>query len=356
MMNSQGSSLTLLGILFAQLFSLVQTMGVLSTINIEWTDPLKSLLKAMSLVAFDIDIIHPNCLMDSDPVIKFLIRIIIILGALIFLVVLHLIVVVSLHKGEFRNQMPYLIASIGTVLFCFFLSVVTSALSAVHCNEHPNGLQTLWAYPSLLCWEGGKHDSLVVLSAFALLIPASFLAAALWALWVFPQRVRNADMYYFKCWGYLFFRFKPQTYYYGVLVLLRNAIVACSPLFHEVVVQVFVSLLTLLGNFAIALYVKPWVHYAATLFDVMLLFSMIMFCVIGLAFLQNTEPDGLSNFAFAMLMTVIGCGFAMGMQAAFRWYIRKTTKPFQFFLSHYKEEMGAFCRHLKTVLSKTSVK
>merc|ERR1719440_976333 len=53
-------------------------------------------------------------------------------------------------------------------------------------------------------------------------------------------------------------------------------------------------------------------------------------------------------------MSVIGFGLLLSVRSFYRWYIRKTRKPFHFFLSHYKEEMGAFCRHVKTILSTAS--
>merc|ERR1712048_506218 len=104
---------------------------------------------------------------NTDPAGKFIVRLLVIVASGVFMLLVHAVSVLKFHGGNFKRQQPSLTASVGTVFYCFFLSVVASVLSAFNCVPHPNGSATLWSYPSLLCWEGGQHDVLITLSCAA---------------------------------------------------------------------------------------------------------------------------------------------------------------------------------------------
>ena len=140
---------------------------------------------------------------------------------IMFMVRLYITNVSCSHKFEFRRKLPSLIAAIGTVSYCFFLSVVAS----VQGGGFPLHYASQWLLHALVLSQpeqGARHDTMVVLSALARLLPLGSTSSALWVMYVFPSRMRNADAFHFNCWGFLFSRFKPHAYWYGLVIILRR--------------------------------------------------------------------------------------------------------------------------------------
>eukprot|EP00971_Amphidinium_carterae_P277670 5511169-Amphidinium_carterae.1 len=54
-------------------------------------------------------------------------------------------------------------------------------LGPLQCKRHPNGRLTISWYPSIPCWEGGDHDTMIVIGSHAdkqITNTSAFLVAA----------------------------------------------------------------------------------------------------------------------------------------------------------------------------------
>ena len=131
-----------------------------------------------------------------------------------------------------------LINTIGTVFSVFFISIVLSGISPMICYPHPPGNgRSMIMGPSIVCsgFEGSwnKHTSMAMLGFLALLVaPLPFFAMTCYATWKYPSwiaRYSPITSRRLQAFRFLFFRFKPSRYYYGVILLCRSFLVCLVP-------------------------------------------------------------------------------------------------------------------------------
>merc|ERR1719284_1619000 len=64
-----------------------------------------------------------------------------------------------------HNFSPTLVGAVGTTFMAFFISVSSTIFAPFECLGHPNGKQTVRAYPEVVCWDsddGHVHQDMVV--------------------------------------------------------------------------------------------------------------------------------------------------------------------------------------------------
>ena len=62
----------------------------------------------------------------------------------------------------------------------------------------------------------------LVVASFLSGIPVSFIAVCSWVVVQLPGRMRQGDTTFLHVFAFLFFRFKPEAFWYVLVVLFRN--------------------------------------------------------------------------------------------------------------------------------------
>jgi len=336
----------------------IQTTIVFHQLSLEWVDPLKSAMEIASIFSFDLSALKTACYLPVDPVSKFLSRQII---APCCLPVLALAV---LSKKCFG--MPFQVSIVaeignaaGTIFSIFFISVVTASVDPFVCYPHPSDAGTgdsMLAEPAVLCWDDDRHMRMIVISVISfVVVPASFFAICVYAIIQYPTFMSVNDdrqRWYLHTFRFLFFRFRPKAYTYGVLLLLRNLSVCLVPaVFPGDAIGMQVLLLsTLLLSFGMFQATwKPWRTPLANKIDSIMTVIVILILLCGIMLTQVNIDDADITFVNTCILVAAAIavltGAGLGLRDTFC-----AGKKYHHFLCHHKAFAAAQARYVQTLI------
>jgi len=234
------------------------------------------------------------------------------------------------HRGLFRQTMPTLLCTVGTIFMTVFMSVSTSVFEPFHCNLHPNGERTMSAYGQVVCWNtdyGDDHWRMLVVGCIASFVPLCFLSVCVWATITLPRKLHESDASFLRCFSFLFFRFRPGAHAFVLVLLLRNLAFALLPVITGDIIDIFALggsvLLCVMANCL----VFPWAVYQANLLDIGVHVGVLL--VLFLAGLQ-TEPAGgrlVGNMIVAVFFAFMSGFVVSGAWCLHMWWMR-LRRPF----------------------------
>ena len=116
--------------------------------------------------------------------------------------------------------------------------------------------------PGIICYESKEHAVLVALAVAGILTqPAVILAWTSHATFSYPSRVASGSgLRQVHRHRFLFHRFKPESFYFGLVLLYRNGIVAILPVISVAIVELQVPAMgtILLASLALQVRTYPW--------------------------------------------------------------------------------------------------
>ena len=346
---TQSHALLLCGIAVGQLVTVTQQLGVVGMMNVGWEEPLKSFMQLISLLTFDIEVLRLNCVSSVSPVERYVGKVSIILVTIIIMLLIHCIFVFVRYNGEFKARMPSLIGAIGTLFMVFYISVASTVLEPLQCQEHPNGSWTIRKYQGIICWETDDHLVMLIVGAFAFfMVPVAYLVACIWVVCELPKRMKDGDSAFLKAFSFLFFRFRAQRHGYVIAQMLRSFLVAAALVIPVVEVQALCLLSILLAGYTLTVYILPWRVAMANALDCFFGVCSLMVVCVAVLFIDEQDKN-LNAVAHAAIVLLVAAAFPVPLAICFGLYKRyvRPYKPFQFFLCHHKAAAGAFTRLLK---------
>mmetsp|Transcript_64342 Transcript_64342/g.153455 ORF Transcript_64342/g.153455 Transcript_64342/m.153455 type:complete len:1576 (-) Transcript_64342:136-4863(-) len=352
---TQSHAVLLAAFAMSQLVTVTQQLGVVGRLTLDWKEPLISFFRLFSLVAFNIEVLRLRCVSALEPVAQYTIKVCMIVACIALITIIHGGYVVCRHHRKFAARAPILFSAIGTLFMVFYISVTSSVLEPLQCQQHPNGKWTVSGYQSILCWDSGDHTAMLVVSCIALLaVPVAFLASAVHVVQEYPRRMKMGDDKFLRAFAFFFFRFRAQRYFYVLVHLTRSFLLSLVLVIPDVVLQITVLSVILIAGCAATSYWMPWRVKSANAMDC--LFGAVTLLLVNMAALY--VPEDQKNLEGVALMAVVGFMAALLLVPAavafglYQKYFRKT-KPFDFFLCHHKAASGAWTRLLKTQLLET---
>jgi len=337
----------------SQLVGVIQQLGVIRLMSLEWVDPILSLMSALSLFAFDVEFLRLNCLGgDVGPVGRFIIQNFIILVFLVLVCIIHVLFVVIRYRGDFAARFPSLIGMAGTVCTVCYISILSTSLRPLQCHSHPNDARTMTTYGSVTCWEGGDHTAMVIIMVFSLAIPLGYMLKVAHVVWSVPKMLAQANVSFLRGYSFLFARFTPQCYWFILVFICRSALISMSPVFPNTMIQVFVLQVTSLAALVATILYMPWRIQMANYMDCAFN-TMILFFVIFANFLVDPEDMDTKAVGWVLLIGVLFCVALVPLTIIYRiaMIFVPPKKQYQYFLCHHKAGAGAFTRMMKMHLS-----
>jgi len=347
----QPGSLLIAALGMGQMVTVVQQLTVIQQFKIDWGEPFSSVLVALELMAFDLDMISINCVAPMSPVVKFATRTLLVI---FFFAVASIVHVIFLALRRVKGlQISVLARTMGTLFMVFFISLCSSLLAPFRCNSHPNGESTLQSYHEVFCNGAGDHLHMALIGGFACLLPLAFLALCCWIiLWELPKRLENADVQFVRACSFLFIRFRPGAEVFSVIFLLRNALVVLCPLLPSTSGKVLCLNLLLYGSLIMTAFSKPWRAMACNYLDIVLMTGMLVILDMGSLFVG--EVDAAITTVICMVFSSLMVSAILGaiIYGIVKHFVQKYRKPFRFFLCHQKVAAGSYARLLKMELQK----
>lgn len=344
--SRQPGSLLVAALGMGQMVTIVQQLTVIQQFKIDWGEPFSSILVAMEVMAFDMDMISIGCVAPMDPVSKFTTRTLLVLVFFAVAAIVHFTYLAFKRSRGF--QLSLLARTVGTLFMVFFISLCSSLLAPFRCNTHPNGKMTIQTYHGVYCNGRDEHLAMSVVGGLACLLPAGFLAICMWVILVeLPKRLQAADVKFIRACSFLFMRFRPGAEVYSVVFLVRNALVVLCPLIPGTSGKVVSMNLLLYASLVMTAFSKPWRAMPCNFLDMALITGMLVILDMGSLFVGEVD-GGVTMvicliFSALMLLSIIA---AVGYGIT-KHFMLKYRKPFRYFLCHQKIQAGSYARLLK---------
>ena len=346
---NQTGALVVVSSSLTQLVTVLQMLAVIGRFNIDWREPLRSILVLLEIISFDPDMLSIGCLGNMAPVSLFSLQVLLIplLTFIAFLV--HLGYLLLSRSKTFEAK--HLLRTIGTMFLIFFIMLFSLLMSPFQCSWHPNGLSTLNDYGAVYCNGQDEHLQMFFIGGFACLMPLAFTALCTWiVIWEIPRRLARSDARFLDSCSFLVKRFRPGAEISSVLFLMRNASLVLTVVVYSTSGQLMLFSLILYLNLFLVAYFKPWRFLVCNLLEGALLCGMLVILDIGGITVKESNTT-MSSMVLGLFLGLMGLaifgaiGFGVGKH-----FQQKYRKQFRFFLCHQKVAAGCMARLLKMEL------
>jgi len=242
------------------------------------------------------------------------------------------------------------------LLVSFYTAISLIVFVPFQCSINPTGIFTLRAHAQVVCGDA-DHGAMLLFAVLGVLFyPVAIWVALLAITWKYPVWLCSGKgIETLRKFRVIFGRFKPERYYYCLLLTTMNLAVACIP-------AIFVSSASFqLGSMALVLWTKqvllcflwPWREEAANWTDLLLVGGVMM--VLNLAGPLLRADDGNSINTLAILLSsaflCLPASLLIGMSAAVIYRLRPSS-VYSAFLCHHKASSGALCRYFKLMMKR----
>ncbi|CAJ1449215.1 unnamed protein product [Effrenium voratum] len=339
-----------------QLCFAIQALSTIRQLQLTWPEPVATLMDLANLITmFDLDFLKIACASQRDhPAVK-------LLGQLLAIPLLALGVasICILQRALGRRNMPYdhFFNIIGIILFAFSLSLSLAAVMPFQCLPNPNGTSSGARNPGVICYQSTDHWILVIIGICGILAyPVATLSWAVWTTIQYPSRAATgkglALLYRYR---FFFQRFRNKCYGYGLVILIRNFLLALVPVLLVPLpfLQVLVVGLVLLASLVIQVRFWPWRTPYANTVD-LLMTGFLIVTLLGVApLLDVSSTDATAVLGYLLCIPVLApivVAFTMVVWSG--WRSMGSARKFDIFLCHHKGGAGALARYVKLMLTR----
>jgi len=137
------------GICMGQTAVAVQALGVFKVLEVDWVQPIRGFLNIVSVISFDLDVLHISCMFpDSNVLGKYVLKVFIFPTGIAILCLIFFIM-----KTVFKQKvnLDHIVNSVGLLFLVLFLTLAMLSLNPFHCVSSPNGTMSLASNPSVIC-------------------------------------------------------------------------------------------------------------------------------------------------------------------------------------------------------------
>jgi len=336
----------------------LQTTIVFNQLALDWVDPISAALDMTQILNFDMGSLKMDCVVRVDPVSSFLSRQMVAPACVPILIAS--ILVKKWFSAQPVNFFVEFINAAGAIFSCFFLSVVTTSVDALVCYPHPDDSNTgssVIDNPAVLCWADERHRRMVTIAVVSfLLVPANFFSICVYAV-VMHSRImaRNDDRQrrFHHSFRFLFFRFTPGSYRFGVLLLIRNLVICLIPaaLTGKVGFQVALLCAIILAFGMLQATQQPWRTRLVNRVDSVTSTVLALILVCGI---MNTSL-AINKVDMAVLSTSVISVAGVTLTVAAAISLKDSLFPdahYHHFLCHHKRDAAAQARFIQMLIMK----
>eukprot|EP00930_Biecheleria_cincta_P015195 TRINITY_DN12760_c0_g1_i3.p1 TRINITY_DN12760_c0_g1~~TRINITY_DN12760_c0_g1_i3.p1 ORF type:complete len:1977 (-),score=290.77 TRINITY_DN12760_c0_g1_i3:289-5610(-) len=331
----------------------LQALGALSAIQIPWMEPLIFLQHFLSVFKIKIDVIEPSCIFQMESAVAHYVGSLLVLPQLLIAMFLSFRLIKLCRIKISRDNE---ISAYGKVVQVLFLGISLLSTSPFQCISNPAGIPTVSSYRAVRCWQGDEtHIGFLMASVLAcLLVLVPFIALNVRATMLYSEYVvRPGGVEWLKRYAFIFVRFRPNRYYYGLVHLLRSFFIALVPvvLSTNVQAQLLVMCAVLTTTLFLQAALWPWRGRAANYLDGAFSCGLLMLLTGGSMLAPMNKghaEDTLKGFA----IVIVGLAFALGLAAmsVIGYTVFFPPKRYAIFLSHHKGGAAVQARWMKEIL------
>ena len=255
----------------------------------------------------------------------------------------------AFHKSVLR------VNACGNLVFALLISITLAVLDPFQCVLNPDGSRSMASNPGIRCFASKEHSELLLLAIFGIFCyPLSIISWATYTTLKYPSRVHSGEgLQLVNRHRFLFQRFKPERYYYGLLLLARSVLLALIPSAFISAPEVQMELMGSVLITACVLQVRlwPWRTELANYID-LLINCLLQVLFLGVAPLTRRDEQlskGLLGWVLVLAIIspvvfgLVGIAYAL-------WRHFQPAQSFGIFLCRSKGCAGSLSRLLKILV------
>jgi len=193
------------------------------------------------------------------------------------------------------------------LIFTFFAGIAAMAFAIFKCSPNPNTQKTLTVDRSVTCYESDWNNMLVIglLSVFLWCI--GFGSVFVRTVYVAPMCF--ADEGFQMRWKFLFIKFRPDTYWYSLIVIAKGIFMNLGFAILTIgVAQIYWLMILIPVYLGLCILCRPWRHMTVNAFDIYAHFSLIL-ALSALSWFAKNETEDIEKLDKDMSNIVIAFSF-----------------------------------------------
>mmetsp|Transcript_8294 Transcript_8294/g.14483 ORF Transcript_8294/g.14483 Transcript_8294/m.14483 type:complete len:1266 (+) Transcript_8294:77-3874(+) len=196
---------------------------------------------------------------------------------------------------------------VGQVLQALFIAFCDIMARPMRCYDHPNGKQSLVDFPEVVCWESREHIFLVIIAAgIFLFFILPYVSWCVWGCLKAPSKTFQKDTAFLESFRFLFYRFRPDCWWWGLVFLVRQTCLAFAAVVpsSNAHAQLFYTggILMIYGYFLSMFW--PWISTELSIVDFGTCLVLILLLLCSSQFLPVAAEAGRVSLVVALLMVL----------------------------------------------------
>jgi hypothetical protein len=267
-----------------------QLLGTFNRLNVAWPESVDGMFGSFQIFLFDPDVLGLECVMGNSGTAVFPLKcmspFMMIATILLYWVASRALVAFKMESWALNKTLN----CIGIFLQVAFIAIIGMIAVPFQCYSHPNGQSSVASYPQILCGSS-EHSSLVALAMVLLMvIVIPFAALNAWITlkvraWSSAEGGDLAALIRFR---YLFFRFRPDVWWWGNVYNVRQLLLAFSPMVQpdDPASQVIFITVVLVFYLGIVCAWMPWKAREINFLDAVSVFLLALTAVQVTSFME----------------------------------------------------------------------
>jgi len=297
--------------------TVLQVFGIVKKLSVPWPQGQYDFMHGSSLVfALDANSIPMACVVGSNVISQYAVQ----SSAafvMVFLVMALMFIMNSLCRAFQNEKLMWkrgkAMNAAGQLSQALFIAFCIAMVRPLRCYDHPNGDQSVMTFPSVLCWDGLEHTAMMIVSAIVLffyILP--FIAWCVYGCLRAPARSSEGNHEFLQTFRFLLYRFRPDLWWWGIVFLLRQTILAFAivvPASNPHAQVFYTSSVITIYVFVVCIF-WPWITTEMSLLDAGTCCLLILFLLCATQFLPAApEAQGKVKYLLAVMLLVgLLCG------------------------------------------------
>ena len=304
---------------FGMLISLLQSIGIIGTMTVEFPVDVKGIFSWMSIFVLELDNFGFACLAGSATPPRYMVSVLFFPLGLAWFALNY---GVSQLVPKYRWDLTKTFACMGQFLQVGFSTMSAIALAPLTCYTHPNQQQSLLKYPNVIC---GSTDHSIMLVGGVLLLCVGvlgFLCLCSYAALKVPEWSAMEKHARVRAFRFLVFRFRLDSWWFGVPLLTRGPLIALPIVLatdYPAIQSVWVTFI-LLCFLACQALAWPWKVPLLNALDCWMSYCIMILVAGSALYLEPINKVGVvaqfvDNFTTGIMVVIFGSIGAMVLMA-----------------------------------------
>jgi len=291
--------------------TIFQVFGVLKQMQVRWPVVMHDFMgSSSSAFTLDAQAISLTCAVGDDAVIQYLVQafvpyvLIAMTAALGFT---SRVIARACGKAWMAWSVSKCLNVIGQVLQALFIAFCQIMVRPLQCYDHPNDKRSMVMFPEVLCWQSDDHTLLTMIAAGILLFfILPYVAWCVWGCWKAPMKSATKDAAFLECFRFLFYRFRPDCWWWGLIFLVRQTLLAFAaaiPSSNAHAQLFYIGVVLTLYIFFTAMF-WPWISTELSIVDFGTSLMLLLILMCSSQFLPNTAEGGRVSLLVIMFIAL----------------------------------------------------